>query len=182
MLRLSITSRTLSACGYRSSSIALTNRAQSPRERVGGVTTWHRPARGSTSTKIWATPLRTHSWSTIPGRRSYAGMDLSCQLLARFVHASHRKRRIVGQVAYLQDVFHRGDEGGVAVGRDLPVNAQVRAQPVFLGSSQCLNRRIPDMESMQEQLRECQARRNKRVAPVNWQFTTEKARVKPRKI
>ena len=49
-------------------------------------------------------------------------------------------------------------------------------------SSQCLNRRIPDMETMQEQLRQCQVQRNERAAPVNWQFTTEKARVKLRRL
>lgn len=45
-------------------------------------------------------------------------------------------------------------------------------------SSQCLNRRIPDMESMREALGACQAERNRRAAPVNWQFTNEKARIK----
>jgi len=42
----------------------------------------------------------------------------------------------------------------------------------------CLNRRIPDIETMRNQLKAAQFERNKRGAPINWQFTNEKARVK----
>ena len=45
-------------------------------------------------------------------------------------------------------------------------------------NSQCLNRRIPDIETMRNQLKAAQFERNKRGAPINWQFTNEKARVK----
>ena len=49
-------------------------------------------------------------------------------------------------------------------------------------NSQCLNRRIPDIETMRAQLTLCQAERNKRGAPINWQFTNEKARIKLRRL
>lgn len=49
-------------------------------------------------------------------------------------------------------------------------------------NSQCLNRRIPDIETIRAQLRVCQAERNKRGAPINWQFTNEKARIKLRRL
>ncbi len=45
-------------------------------------------------------------------------------------------------------------------------------------NSQCLKRRIPDIASMREEIRAWQKDRNNRGAPVNWQFTNEKARIK----
>lgn len=45
-------------------------------------------------------------------------------------------------------------------------------------NSQCLNRRIPDIETMRKQLAACQKQRNKRGSPINWQFKTEDARIK----
>lgn len=44
--------------------------------------------------------------------------------------------------------------------------------------AQCLNRRIPDMTIMRQQLLACQKDRNQRGAPINWQFRTEDARIK----
>lgn len=44
--------------------------------------------------------------------------------------------------------------------------------------AQCLNRRIPDMDTMRQQLLACQNDRNQRGAPINWQFKTEDARIK----
>jgi hypothetical protein len=44
--------------------------------------------------------------------------------------------------------------------------------------SQCLNRRIPDRATMRAELAAWEAARNNRGAPVNWQFTNEKARIK----
>jgi hypothetical protein len=45
-------------------------------------------------------------------------------------------------------------------------------------NSQCLNRRIPDIASMREEIRAWEKDRNNRGAPVNWQFTNDKARIK----
>jgi hypothetical protein len=44
--------------------------------------------------------------------------------------------------------------------------------------SQCLNRRIPDLETMITQAAAWEKGRNKRGAPINWQFTNDKARIK----
>jgi hypothetical protein len=44
--------------------------------------------------------------------------------------------------------------------------------------SQCLNRRIPDIETMRAEMAAWETARNNRGAPVNWQFTNEKARIK----
>jgi hypothetical protein len=44
--------------------------------------------------------------------------------------------------------------------------------------SQCLNRRIPDLTTMRAEMAAWEAARNNRGAPVNWQFTNEKARIK----
>lgn len=45
-------------------------------------------------------------------------------------------------------------------------------------SGQCLNRRIPDITSMQREVAAWQLHRNQRGAPINWRFTTEDARIK----
>jgi len=45
-------------------------------------------------------------------------------------------------------------------------------------STQCLNRRIPDIQTMRQQLAACQKDRNERGAPINWQFKTQDARIK----
>ena len=43
---------------------------------------------------------------------------------------------------------------------------------------QCLDRRIPDTETLKREIDAWQRDRNHRQVKVNWQFTTEKARVK----
>lgn len=45
-------------------------------------------------------------------------------------------------------------------------------------SRQCLNRRIPDQETLRAEIVEWQKRRNNDATCVNWRFTTEEARVK----
>ncbi len=45
-------------------------------------------------------------------------------------------------------------------------------------SSQCLQRRIADKETMRTEVAAWQSDRNTRVAPVNWRFTAEDARIK----
>ncbi len=45
-------------------------------------------------------------------------------------------------------------------------------------ADQCLDRRIPDIVSMRREVCAWQACRNQRGAPINWRFTTEKARIK----
>ena len=45
-------------------------------------------------------------------------------------------------------------------------------------SKQCLDRRIPDMETLQREAAAWQEERNEKGATVSWQFTTEKARDK----
>ena len=43
---------------------------------------------------------------------------------------------------------------------------------------QCLNRRIPDMKTMKQEITAWQEERNRQQATVNWRFTTQDARVK----
>jgi hypothetical protein len=45
-------------------------------------------------------------------------------------------------------------------------------------NSQCLNRRIPDIDSMRHEISAWEDARNNRGAPVNWRFTTNNARIK----
>ena len=49
-------------------------------------------------------------------------------------------------------------------------------------ASQCLDRRIPDKDTLISEAAAWQARRNKHHAKANWQFTTENARVKLRHL
>ena len=43
---------------------------------------------------------------------------------------------------------------------------------------QCINRRIANIENLQKEVAAWEEQRNKAPTPVQWQFTTEKARVK----
>ena len=45
-------------------------------------------------------------------------------------------------------------------------------------TSQCLNRRIADIETMRAEVAAWQSDRNNRGAPINWRFTAEDARIK----
>jgi len=45
-------------------------------------------------------------------------------------------------------------------------------------SRQCLNRRIPDQETLRTEIAAWQEQRNKEATIVNWRFTTDDARVK----
>ena len=49
-------------------------------------------------------------------------------------------------------------------------------------SRQCLDRRIPDRETLTEEVKAWEARRNASPAPVNWRFTTEEARIKLKRL
>ena len=49
-------------------------------------------------------------------------------------------------------------------------------------SRQCLSRRIADQETLKHEIQTWQSRRNERGATVNWQFTTDDARIKLKKL
>jgi hypothetical protein len=43
---------------------------------------------------------------------------------------------------------------------------------------QCLDRRIPDAETLRQEIAAWEAERNAQATMINWQFTTEDARIK----
>jgi hypothetical protein len=47
---------------------------------------------------------------------------------------------------------------------------------------QCLDRRLPDIATLQAEVAAWQARRNATSAPVNWRFTTADARIKLKRL
>ncbi len=47
---------------------------------------------------------------------------------------------------------------------------------------QCLNRRIDNIKTMQEEVRAWEMHRNNKDAKINWQFTTKDARIKLKKL
>ena len=49
-------------------------------------------------------------------------------------------------------------------------------------SSQCLNRRIPEIELMRKEVAAWQLHRYNRSVPIDWRFTTEDARIKLKRI
>lgn len=49
-------------------------------------------------------------------------------------------------------------------------------------ANQCLGRRIPDEETLEREIAAWEAERNARQATVNWQFTTDDARIKLKKL
>ena len=49
-------------------------------------------------------------------------------------------------------------------------------------TTQCLSRRIPDKETLEKEVAAWESRRNKRHAKADWQFTTENARVKLKRL
>ena len=49
-------------------------------------------------------------------------------------------------------------------------------------SGQCLDRRIPDLESLRDEVGTWEANRNKTAIRADWRFTTEDARIKLKKL
>jgi uncharacterized small protein (DUF1192 family) len=49
-------------------------------------------------------------------------------------------------------------------------------------SRQCLDRRIPDKQTLTEEVAAWQAERNKKHAKADWQFTTADARVRLKRL
>ena len=49
-------------------------------------------------------------------------------------------------------------------------------------SRQCLDRRIPDQETLKMEITAWQEKRNAIARPMEWRFTTEDARVKLKKL
>ena len=47
---------------------------------------------------------------------------------------------------------------------------------------QCLDRRIPDMATMQAEVAACKKERNNRANKINWQFTASDARIKLKRL
>ena len=47
---------------------------------------------------------------------------------------------------------------------------------------QCLNRRIPDMDTLRSETRTWERRRNEKQKGVDWQFTTDNARIKLKRL
>jgi hypothetical protein len=49
-------------------------------------------------------------------------------------------------------------------------------------SRQCLDRRIPDKESLQREIAAWEEQRNRESSKIDWQFTTADARVKLKRL
>jgi hypothetical protein len=49
-------------------------------------------------------------------------------------------------------------------------------------NSQCLDRRIPEIQLMKTEVAAWQRDRNNRAKPIDWQFTTENARIKLKRL
>jgi hypothetical protein len=49
-------------------------------------------------------------------------------------------------------------------------------------TSQCLDRRIPDLETIRNEVNAWQKDRNNQCAKINWHFTTAEARTKLRRL
>lgn len=49
-------------------------------------------------------------------------------------------------------------------------------------SRQCLDRRIPDQETLKREVNAWEAKRNASATPVNWRFTTDDARIKLKRL
>ena len=49
-------------------------------------------------------------------------------------------------------------------------------------ASQCLDRRIPDKQTLMDEVAAWQARRNRHHTKADWQFTTADARVKLKRL
>jgi hypothetical protein len=49
-------------------------------------------------------------------------------------------------------------------------------------SSQCLDRRIPDKQTLTNEIVACEINRNANHAKADWQFTTETARIKLKRL
>ena len=49
-------------------------------------------------------------------------------------------------------------------------------------NSQCLDRRIPDIDLMRKEVAAWELDRNNRAASIDWRFTTEDARIKLKRI
>ena len=49
-------------------------------------------------------------------------------------------------------------------------------------SRQCLNRRIPDLEVLRSETAAWQKHRNQNAGPIDWQFTTDDARIKLKRL
>ena len=49
-------------------------------------------------------------------------------------------------------------------------------------NSQCLDRRIPDIDLMRKEVAAWERDRNNRAANIDWRFTTEDARIKLKRL
>src|SRR5680860_158635 len=131
VLRLSMTSTTVSASGESTLRSCLTWAAQSRRVRWVSAWTRRHPARGSTHTKIEQVPQRTYSLSSrwsCPGLAGIRVTGVVEELVGLLVHADHRTHRVIDAGVDRQHVFHPGGELRVRPWWDGPALLQMRTQ------------------------------------------------------
>jgi len=83
----------------------------------------------------------------------------------------------------VETVFKRFGEEWYIVGA-LARNAEYAMAEIELNvlMGQCLNRRIDDMTTIRKEVKAWQQSRNNKKAKINWQFRTDDARVKLKKL
>ena len=59
---------------------------------------------------------------------------------------------------------------------------RVNSRSAEVLASQCLDRRIPDKQTLMDEVAAWQARRNRHHTKADWQFTTADARVKLKRL
>ena len=75
-----------------------------------------------------------------------------------------------------------GREKGVTVGSELTSWLDMAESELAVLTSQCLDRRIPDKQILIHQVAAWEADRNAHHAKVDWQFTTDDARIKLKRL
>ena len=81
---------------------------------------------------------------------------------------------------WLSDEIERWRQGGIQTA--LSLLTQEEESELGILSSQCLSRRIPDKQTLLREVAAWQDHRNKHHAKADWQFTTDDARVKLKRL
>ncbi len=107
--------------------------------------------------------LNTHKSASL--YEAYAPAEARCEAPSRKGLAKTRGRRILRRLEFRYTPKHASWLN----------QAEIEFSVL---SSQCLDRRIPDKETLEGELAAWEAERNEAGATVEWRFTNEKARVK----
>lgn len=149
---------------------------------------------GTATNFMFTEPLG--NWRKVTVRQQKTGVDWACEIKELLDKDYPKAEKVIlvcdnlntHKIASLYEAF--GPEEALRLARRLEMHytpkhgswLNVAEIELSVFTKQCLDRRIPDMETLQQEAKAWYRKRNTNQKAVDWQFTTEDARIKLKRL